>query len=405
MTQADAVGATAGTVGEPLAPARDLRVDFIRGLALIFIFIDHNSFDWLTKLTLQRFSLLDAAEVFFFLSGYSSAFAYGRVLRSGGFGACTKKALRRCSQLYLAEAFLFGAVLSIILLASHFGVGLPWSFAHYFRDLRAETTVDTLTLRGSEPLLGLGLLPVYIVFIALTPLALRALDNRRALVISLSAGLYLVTQIASLPALAGYWPFRIWYLNPFAWQSVFVAGLTLGHRKLHNPQLATTVSLKLVVAAVGGLVVVAFLRNAASDVVAGLLHTRALKELIPTPFPLTGKHNLELLRLVNLVFWLILLASVNPYHQFFKKRLARIIVVCGQNSLAVYCVGVILNYVGIIWINAAGGGKGRELAFTLAGCAAMAGVAFSWRFLKSLVRRDSSEERLVAAPCACSSSA
>jgi hypothetical protein len=83
MTRADTSSMAASpTISVPGVPQRDFRVDFVRGLALFFIFIDHNSFDWLTKLTLQRFSLLDSAEAFFFLSGYSSAFAYGRVLFS-----------------------------------------------------------------------------------------------------------------------------------------------------------------------------------------------------------------------------------------------------------------------------------------------------------------------------------
>ena len=48
---------------------RDLRLDFFRGLALIFIFIDHIPENVLSYFTLQAFQFYDAAEVFIFVSG------------------------------------------------------------------------------------------------------------------------------------------------------------------------------------------------------------------------------------------------------------------------------------------------------------------------------------------------
>jgi hypothetical protein len=44
-------------------PPRDLRLDFFRGLALIFIFIDHIPENILSYFTLQAVSSFDAAEV------------------------------------------------------------------------------------------------------------------------------------------------------------------------------------------------------------------------------------------------------------------------------------------------------------------------------------------------------
>ena len=58
---------------------RDLRLDFFRGLALWFIFVNHipaNQFAWLTS---RNYGLSDASEVFVFISGYSSAMVYAKV--------------------------------------------------------------------------------------------------------------------------------------------------------------------------------------------------------------------------------------------------------------------------------------------------------------------------------------
>lgn len=57
---------------------RDLRIDFFRGLALLFIFIDHVPDNVLARFTLRNFGFADAAEVFVLLAGFSAVLAYGR---------------------------------------------------------------------------------------------------------------------------------------------------------------------------------------------------------------------------------------------------------------------------------------------------------------------------------------
>ena len=61
-----------------LARERDPRVDFFRGLALWFIFLDHVPSNTIGHLTLRNFGFSDATEIFVFISGYSAAIAYGR---------------------------------------------------------------------------------------------------------------------------------------------------------------------------------------------------------------------------------------------------------------------------------------------------------------------------------------
>jgi hypothetical protein len=64
--------------------ARDLRIDFLRGLALLAIFIDHIPWNPLSRFTPQALGLSDAAEAFVFMSGIVSGIAYSKVLLSRG---------------------------------------------------------------------------------------------------------------------------------------------------------------------------------------------------------------------------------------------------------------------------------------------------------------------------------
>ncbi len=63
---------------------RDHRIDFFRGLALIFIFWDHVPDNPLAQLTVRNFGFSDAAEIFVFLAGYAAILAYGRIARREG---------------------------------------------------------------------------------------------------------------------------------------------------------------------------------------------------------------------------------------------------------------------------------------------------------------------------------
>src|ERR1700756_2068624 len=67
------------------AGERELRIDLFRGLALWLIFIDHVSPDLLTWFTIRSYGFSDAAEIFIFISGYTAAFVYGRVMLASGF--------------------------------------------------------------------------------------------------------------------------------------------------------------------------------------------------------------------------------------------------------------------------------------------------------------------------------
>src|SRR6185436_4552265 len=183
------------------AHERDSRIDLARGLALLIIFIDHNAFldphafGWLTAYTLGRFSFIDAADVFFFISGYVSGLIYTNVLLTQGNEACVRKAFKRCIQLYVAEILLFLLCLTLITTARFHDIHVPWLAFQRLRDLPGDTLLATFTLRN--PSSFFGLLPIYMAFIGLTPAAIRLWLHRPIMLVAICAGLYVIVQSVS----------------------------------------------------------------------------------------------------------------------------------------------------------------------------------------------------------------
>ena len=82
-------------------PARDLRLDFFRGLALVCIFIDHVPGNLLANYTIRNLGISDASEVFVFVSAYTAGLIHmGRIGREG-FMLAALRVLRRAWQLYV----------------------------------------------------------------------------------------------------------------------------------------------------------------------------------------------------------------------------------------------------------------------------------------------------------------
>src|SRR4029079_16070328 len=92
-----------------LAPGRALRLDFFRGLALWFIFLDHVPDNVVSWLTVRNYGFSDATEIFVFISGYTAVIAYSSIMLRQGWPMAAARILRRVWQLYVAHIMLFVA--------------------------------------------------------------------------------------------------------------------------------------------------------------------------------------------------------------------------------------------------------------------------------------------------------
>src|SRR5437867_3965175 len=83
--------------------SRDHRIDFLRGLALATIFINHVPGNLYSYFTHTNFGFSDAAEIFVMLAGFASAYAYFARYERGERWDASLKAMKRAGVLYLSH--------------------------------------------------------------------------------------------------------------------------------------------------------------------------------------------------------------------------------------------------------------------------------------------------------------
>lgn len=333
------------TAAMPAAPARrqrDLRVDLLRGFALVFIFWDHIPDNILGYLTVRNIGLSDAAEMFVFLSGYGAALAYGGVYNRAGYFPAALRVLRRTWVLYIAHVFMLAQLMGVVFITnSHVEtrdfvqeMGLT-----YFVQNPERAVVDGLLLRFKPGLMDP--LPLYVVLLLAFAAALPALRARPGWMLAGSAALYLMATRTGFNLSSQ--PGGVWFFNPLAWQFLFFLGaaaalyrdaltrawddLSEGLRR----RLFSLLSFYLVAAC---LLALSWKFPEIHDRIMPL----AVAEWL-YPISKTDLAPARLLHFLALLCWLNLMLPAGPWLQWGPVRaLCRL----GSHSLEVFCLGVLL---------------------------------------------------------------
>ncbi|HVC51492.1 MAG TPA: OpgC domain-containing protein [Stellaceae bacterium] len=337
---------------------RDLRLDFFRGVALIFIFIDHIPENLLSYFTLQAVGFYDAAEVFIFISGFTAALVYGRRLAAKGALYATAQIWRRAWQLYVAHVFLF-----VIFIGEVSYTATTFNNPMYTEEMRVAdflaepyvAVVKALLLEFQPTFLDI--LPLYILMMLLFPAMLLVINWRPVALLVPSLMLYVAVQVFDL-SLPAYPPGSTWYFNPMAWQFLFISGAVLGQmasRGVAWPRLVrAAVPVAAAVLAVAVVVRLSWTLSGLWPAVPGLF----LKELWPV-----NKNDLSPIRLVPFFATVVLVAYyVRPDARFLRSAAARPLVLCGQQSLEVFCLGVVLSALGHIILSEVSRGVAMQAA-------------------------------------------
>ena len=359
----------------PLAMERDLRIDFFRGLALFCIFLDHLPNNILAAFTLQSVMFADAAEVFILISGYTAGMVYGRALERQGFLAAGVRVYHRVWQLYVAHIFLFMVFLAMVahtesalnksLYAEEFG-------ATNFLSEPGLALVQALTLQFQPAFMDI--LPLYIVLLAVLPFVLGGFRSWPAVICLVSFALWLAVQFDNRFALSAYpGPDRVWYLNPFAWQALFLLGAWFGWRNLRGGVswlgsrwlfwLAAALSLA------GFVIRFNWTLHALYDPIPVLVSAKLLWSFL-------SKTDLGLLRLANVLAVALLAASlIGQRARFLTSSAAWPFLVCGRNSLYIFCLVILLSVLGHLVLNEFFGGLAMQFVVSAAGVVIMIAVA------------------------------
>jgi hypothetical protein len=351
---------------------RDLRLDFFRGLALWFIFLDHipdNAASWVT---VRNYGFSDATEIFVFISGYAAVVAYSRVLAQKGWPIAAAQVLRRVWQLYVAHIMLFVA----------FTAQIAWVALHTDRaafieqmnliGLVEEPTrviVETALLRFRP--VNLDILPLYIVILATFAFALPAVRRAPWVACAGSALVYLLARRFewNLPA---YPDGKTWYFDPFMWQLAFYFGAAcavdgrVGERLRPYARVLTPAAIAYVVLA--GVIALSWQFNPLARLVPDWL-ARLIYPIDKTTLdPLRFAHFLALAYLAQ--------RAVPPDARFLRWPVAGPARRCGEHSLLVFCLGTFLSFSAQVWIEAVGGSLTAQLAASVAGIALLTAAAY-----------------------------
>ena len=351
---------------------RDLRLDACRGLALWFIFVDHipdNVFAWLT---LRNYGFSDTTEVFVFVSGYTCMLAYGGALREQGWPTTVTRALRRSWEIYAAFLLLLIAYLALI-----WAVGGDSRYldetntAFFFRDPGAAI-VHAVVLQYTP--VNTDILPTFALLHLAFPGLLWLLTRSAVVALAASFLLYLMVQVFSwhVPA----WPSGELYFNPLAWQVLFVFGAWYADKGAGR--LRPVVRSRPVL-------VLAMLYLAFSLAIALSWQIKPLEGFIPEAvskliYPIYKSH-LAPVRLLHFLALAVVVSRLTPpeWHGLMKPSITAMIR-CGENSLAIYCFGVLLSFIGHVVLIKFSGTIAMQAAVSIAGIVLMiiAATLMTW---------------------------
>jgi hypothetical protein len=351
--------------------ARDLRLDLFRGIANWAIFLNHipnNSVNWITT---RNYGFSDGADLFVFISGYTAAIVYGRIMRDYGFVIGATRLLKRVWQLYVAHVMLL-----VIYVASVGYVALRFQYDNILHEFNVvalvhnpiEALIEGLVLRFKP--YNLDVLPLYIVLLALFPFVLWIMLRRPGLTMLGSFVLYLAARQFgwNLPA----YPQGGWFFNPLCWQLLFCLGAWTAFGGAIK--LRPVVNSRLLIYLGSAYLVFALIVTLATPF-------ESLREIIPDwlydAFNPNDKTNLAPYRALHFVVVALLVTRLLPKDwKGLRWALFDPLIKCGQQSLPVFCVGVFLSFLGYFLLVISSGTLLIQGLISAGGIAVLCGIAY-----------------------------
>lgn len=368
---------------------RELRLDLFRGIALWLIFIDHLPPNILTWFTIRNYGFSDATEIFIFISGYTAAFVYGRAMQDRGFVVASARIFKRVWQIYVAHVFLFTIYLAeISYVANSFENPLYAEEMGILDFLKQpDVTIVQALLLKFRPV-NMDVLPLYIVLMVFLPPILWLMQRKADVALGLSVLLYAVTWEYdwALPA----YPNGVWFFNPFAWQLLFVFGAwcALGGAKRMARILSSRITLGISLA---------YLSFAFCVTLTWYMPqlSRFMPRLLEQWMYPINKTDLDVLRFAH--FLALAAITVRFLHKDWpglKSRWLRPLVLCGQHSLEIFCLGVFLAFAGHFVLAEVAGGAWMHFAVSVTGIVVMSAAAWVFSWYKRVADKSGSRAKI-----------
>ena len=357
------------------AHGRDARIDLFRGIANWFIFLDHIPDNVVNWITVRNYGFSGAADTFIFISGFAAAIVYAKMTLERGFVVGASRIFKRAWQIYVAYVVLF-----VIYIVTITDVAARYAASDIIYEFNVAGLVNhpmrTLIyglLLESRPL-NLDILQLYIPLMVFFPPVLWLMLRKPDLALAGSAALYFAARafdwnLRSLPD-------GDWYFNPFCWQLLFVLGawFALGGMEKCRSLLRSSILFYL---AIAYLLFALVMTMAGRFAEFGAMFPAWLFDA----FNPNDRVNLAPYRVLHF------LAAAFVVMRFMPKdwpglewRVFRPLIECGQQSLAVFCLGVFLSFAGHVALLLSWGSLLAQILVSVSGIAIMTLAAYyiSW---------------------------
>lgn len=328
----------------PAPKVRDPRLDAIRGLCLVMIFLNHVPGTVYETLTSRNFGFSDAAEGFVIMSGIAAGLAYSAAFRTPPFLWGLGRVWRRVWTLYLVQ------ILCTVLAVAVCSAAALWLGDDY---LLFKNNLDVLFEKPLSFLVGVPLLthqlgytnilPLYAVLLAGTPFALMLAHRRPRLLLGLAVAGWVAAgqfrlNLPNFPNSGG------WFFNPLAWQLIFVVGLLTGTAMKRGERFLPVRRGWLALAI--AYLVLALAVSKIPAVSAAFGHTLWLGGEAGLPFYLVAfdKTFLTLPRLLHILALAYVLASWPAVRQVAGARWVAPLSLLGRQALPVFALGTVLCF-------------------------------------------------------------
>jgi hypothetical protein len=281
--------------------------------------------------------------------------------------------------IYVAHVFLFVIYLAEIgYLAQKYGdTGFADEFnVHGFLNNPAQWLYEGLILRFKP--VNMDVLPLYIVLMVVFPIVLWALLLRPTITILASFALYFSARQFgwNLPS----YPAGVWYFNPLAWQLYFVFGAwcAVGGAGVSMPMIRSRT----------------FVMLGAAYLVFALIITMAgrlpeLERMIPvwlySAFDPNDKTNLAPYRFIHFLVIAFMVTRFLPRDwRGLEWPVFRPAILCGQQSLKVFCTGVFLSFAVHFLLVEVSGAIWMQVVLSLVGIGLLTALAWYGSWSKKL---------------------
>ena len=316
--------------------ARDLRVDFFRGLALWWIYTDHIPGNVLGDFSLRNFAMCDATEVFVLLAGYGAGLSYGMNLGRSGYVSTAADVMKRAWTLYIAHIFLF-----VLFTAQVTYSATALNRLNYLSETRLDvlgddpyrSMLEALLLRFQPSLLNI--LPLYVVLLMFFAATIWLLRWPRIL-FGLSFAIYLLVRFTNLNFAA--WGGEGWFFDPLAWQFLFIIGVLLACAPMRMPSRPRLFDAVATVVVVLGIVVTMVIEP--HPHMLDWVSRSAFRSLVVEDK--TGLYPFRLISILALTWLCVRLIGFDQ--PWLRSRWAAPLVLIGQNSLPVFCSGIVIGF-------------------------------------------------------------